>query len=334
MNPKISVVVPVYNVEKYLRECLDSIVNQTLRELQIICVNDGSPDNSLAILNEYAAKDERIMIINKKNGGLSSARNAAYPHLKGKYTLFVDSDDWIDLQLCEKTLIKAEETGAEMTVFFSYWENGLKPSCDNLTAGYKKTVLEKSTVVDYPCAWGKLWKTDFLISHQLFFPMGLFAEDRLMNWQSVVVANTIYVLSEKLYSWRVNPDSLTRSLDVKSKCADYLEIYRRIKSWLVKTGNYELYKDKFHQNKVSFLNEQIFYLSGEDEDLFKKEVYQCLTKGDWEFIDSPQCPDLMRMGFYEMQRYYEGKSIRSYLKLPEQLLRYYIINPIRRRFAE
>ena len=97
---------------------MDSVVNQTMRDIQIICVNDGSPDGSRAILQEYADRDSRIEIIDKPNGGLSSARNAAYPHIRGKYTLFVDSDDWIELDLCEKTYRKSEETGAQMTMFF------------------------------------------------------------------------------------------------------------------------------------------------------------------------------------------------------------------------
>src|SRR5215469_13757361 len=110
MQPIISIIIPVYNVEPYLRQCLDSVVNQTMRDIQIICVNDGSPDNSRAILQEYANRDSRIEIIDKPNGGQSSARNAAYPHIRGKYTLFVDSDDWIERDLCEKTYRKAEET--------------------------------------------------------------------------------------------------------------------------------------------------------------------------------------------------------------------------------
>ena len=100
--PKISVIVPVYNVEKYLARCLDSIINQTLADIEIICINDGSTDNSLEILNDYAKKDSRIKIIDQTNAGLSCARNAGMQIAQGEYIGFVDSDDWIDLDFYEK----------------------------------------------------------------------------------------------------------------------------------------------------------------------------------------------------------------------------------------
>ena len=100
-NISISIVVPVYNVEKYLRQCLDSIINQTFKDFECICVNDGSTDKSLSILQEYANKDNRIKIIPQKNIGLAGARNTALSVASGKYVLFVDSDDYIDINLCE-----------------------------------------------------------------------------------------------------------------------------------------------------------------------------------------------------------------------------------------
>ena len=99
---KVSIIIPVYNVEKYLKKCLDSVINQTYKDIEIICVNDGSKDGSENILKEYATKDSRIKIIEKKNGGLSSARNAGLDVASGEYCYFVDSDDWIELNTIEK----------------------------------------------------------------------------------------------------------------------------------------------------------------------------------------------------------------------------------------
>ena len=93
----ISVIVPVYNVENYLGKCLDSLINQTYKDIEIICINDGSTDNSLNILREYEQMDSRIIIIDQKNGGLSNARNIGLKEAAGEYIMFVDSDDWIDL---------------------------------------------------------------------------------------------------------------------------------------------------------------------------------------------------------------------------------------------
>ena len=101
--PKISVIIPVYNVEKYLSRCLDSVCSQTFNDIEIICINDCSPDNSAEILQEYAEKDKRIRIINKeKNGGLSAARNSGFAVATGEYIYFLDSDDWIELDFLEK----------------------------------------------------------------------------------------------------------------------------------------------------------------------------------------------------------------------------------------
>lgn len=99
---KVTIIIPVYNVEKYLEKCLNSVICQTLKDIEIICVNDGSTDNSQQILKEYAQKDERIKIVDKKNGGLSSARNAGLDAATGEYCYFLDSDDWIELNTLEK----------------------------------------------------------------------------------------------------------------------------------------------------------------------------------------------------------------------------------------
>lgn len=115
--PKISIIIPVYNVEKYLRRCLDSVVNQTFSDWEAICVNDGSPDNSNKILAEYASRDKRFKVINKKNGGLSDARNTGLKKARGKYVLYLDSDDFIHPQALEILNFFANKNDAEMVAF-------------------------------------------------------------------------------------------------------------------------------------------------------------------------------------------------------------------------
>lgn len=110
-NPFISVIVPVYNVGKYLEECLESLVNQTLENIEIICVNDGSTDNSLNVLNEYRKKDKRITVVNKANGGVSSARNIGLRIARGEYIAFVDADDIAEKRLCERAWKEALRGG-------------------------------------------------------------------------------------------------------------------------------------------------------------------------------------------------------------------------------
>ncbi|MDO4583203.1 MAG: glycosyltransferase [Planctomycetia bacterium] len=215
-NPKISIIIPVYNVEKYLRECLNSVVNQTIQEIEIICVNDGSTDGSAAILEEYAAKDKRIQILTQENGGLSVARNAGMDVAKGEYVAFVDSDDYIDLQLYERVYTKAIVSDAEMTVFFFYRiENsqivpgysmlGISPfpiteECEKI-----KTILHSGN-----SACSILYKNSFLKENNLRFVPGLIWEDNVFNSLSAYKANKIVFCFERGYYYRQRPGSTTQ----------------------------------------------------------------------------------------------------------------------------
>lgn len=116
-TPKISIIVPIYNVERYLPKCLDSLVNQAMSDIEIICVNDGSTDGSLDVLNDYASRDKRIVIINQDNAGVSIARNNALACVKGEYYMFVDSDDWLDLVTCEEAYKVITENEADCLMF-------------------------------------------------------------------------------------------------------------------------------------------------------------------------------------------------------------------------
>lgn len=117
MKQLISIIVPVYNVESFLSQCLDSLVNQTLKEIEIICVNDGSSDNSLSILKEYAERDNRIVVIDQPNSGVSIARNKALKCVSGEYYMFVDSDDWLDPETCEVAYNYAVQNHADCLMF-------------------------------------------------------------------------------------------------------------------------------------------------------------------------------------------------------------------------
>lgn len=116
-NPGISIVVPVFNAEKYLRHCLDSLINQTMQDIEIICVNDGSKDNSLMILQEYAKCDKRIILLDQSNGGVSVARNNALKKVSGEYYMFLDSDDWIEANTCEVAYNSAIRENADCLMF-------------------------------------------------------------------------------------------------------------------------------------------------------------------------------------------------------------------------
>jgi len=339
-TPKITIIIPVYNVEKYLRQCLDSVVNQTMRDIQIICVNDGSTDGSLAILREYEACDSRVEIIDKPNGGQSSARNAAYPHIKGKYTLFIDSDDWIELDLCEKTYHKSEATGASMTVFFYQGEDGqINESYLGITSDDKTTVEEKLPFLDFAMIWDKFWRTDFLLDHKLYFPEGLIFEDSLVHWQAVTLADKISVVPERLYHYRCTPGSTSQTKG--DHVLNIFPIYHKIRDYLLESGYYVAYRNAFSKKKLFHFYECYHNIPTPLVSRYFVAVREALDVDDWKFFrtaSKEQLPKNIRL-FYEMidggpmeaMNYHVSRAIQETVKMPERFLRRWIIKPIKKR---
>ncbi|MDR0327032.1 MAG: glycosyltransferase [Planctomycetaceae bacterium] len=339
-QPKITIIIPVYNVERYLRQCLDSVVNQTMRDIQIICVNDGSPDGSLTILQEYADRDSRIEIIDKPNGGLSSARNAAYPHIKGKYTLFVDSDDWLELDLCERTYETSETTGAAMSIFFWSGEDGLNtPSRHRyLSPGDKTTAEEKFPFLHYPTAWSKLWRTDFLLDNKLYFPEGLVFEDQFVNWKAVILADKISVIPERLYHYRYNPGSIMQSQE--KYWTHIVLVYDKTHDEVIRLGHYEVYRNQFIAHKLNIWHQRYSKLPVSLKPEMMRMIRGSLRADDREFYRTApktSVPKRVRL-FYEMidggvmetVRYQLSHTTEEIIKLPERVLRNWIIKPIKK----
>ncbi len=211
-NPKISVIIPVYNVEQYLRECLESVVNQSFRDLEIICVNDGSTDGSPAILEEYAAKDNRFRIVAKENGGAADARNAGLSIASGDYILFVDSDDYLDLNACQILYSKAVESNSDMVMFLlqcfgvhdhsTSEETGYFPS--ELTDNFEKIQYEFN---NWQAACSNLFCRRFIERNNIRFHNEVFFEDVPFVAQTSLLANKIAIVPSALYYYRQRDDS-------------------------------------------------------------------------------------------------------------------------------
>jgi len=336
MQPKISIIIPVYKVEKYLRQCLDSVVNQTMQDIQIICVNDGSPDGSRAILQEYADRDSRIEIIDKSNGGLSSARNAAYPSIKGKYMLFVDSDDWIELDACEKLFAKAEQTGAEIVFFFWKKEYLLKSKVAKIrqiSLQDKLTAQEKMPLLEHGCyVWNKLWRSDFLFENHLHFLEGMYYEDCLFSWQGTTKARKISVVPEYLYHYRYNLKSITST----PACAtDTVSIYNEVEKYLRESGYYEDYQDIFIRQKLLHWQHSFDMMARTCRAMMLPLIRKSLTTEDRQFYSDGKRMRTKAIWFYrgvvdsnrrDAMKYYFFDS----LKLLERLFKYTVVNPMRR----
>ena len=178
-KPAVSVIVPVYNVEKYLGRCLDSLVMQTVKYIEIIVVYDGSPDGSQDIIDEYVRKHENVVSFKKENGGLGDARNFGLERAKGEYIGFIDSDDWAEPDMYEKMYAKAKEDDCDLVVcdLIYTFEDGSKE--DYTEAGIRKLVPDnkKAGFLSPLFAWNKLYKKELLMDNSLRYPVGLWYED-------------------------------------------------------------------------------------------------------------------------------------------------------------
>ena len=225
-NPTVSIIVPIYNVEPYLRRCIDSVINQTYANLEIILVDDGSPDKCSQICDEYAAKDNRITVIHKRNGGLSDARNAGLQKVSSEYIFFVDSDDFIT-QDCIEIFI-SESRKKNYDVLIAQHTNAPNTRCND-----KKTTKEISTnlliaeafckTIFLPCAWNKLYKTSFIKKNSIAFHKGILFEDQLWSIHWVTKASNICIIPHITYIYN------TRNASIMSSCR--MDLPRCLASW-------------------------------------------------------------------------------------------------------
>lgn len=211
-QPKVSIIVPVYNVEKFLDRCLNSLINQTLKEIEIICINDGSVDNSLQILEKFAKQDDRITILNQKNSGQSTARNRGIDKASGIYLGFVDSDDWVDLNYFEKLYTAAEKYNCDMAVSgiirLHKWNKKfhLKFEEEKVT----DNTDEKFEICDVPelsYVWNKIYKRESFMSKNLRFEESIFFEDVIMTPKILYSLGKLVTVPDTYYYYWRNPNS-------------------------------------------------------------------------------------------------------------------------------
>ena len=238
LKPKVSVIIPVYNTEKYLRECLDNVVNQTLKEIEIICINDCSTDNSLAILEEYAKKDGRIKVVSqdKNSGSPGKIKNIGIQQACGEYIGFVDSDDWVDLNYFEELYKVAKANNAEMSATTKIsFVHPTKTETKYLISseGVLSTPKEKSNLLQMSGSnCNKIYKTDFIKQNKIVCcEVRNIAEDNLFSQTAMVLANKIALISSVGYYYRKHETSLTAHKRTE-KDFYIFEIYKQICSFV------------------------------------------------------------------------------------------------------
>lgn len=231
-SPKVTVIIPVYNSEKYLRECLDSVCNQTYTNLEVICVDDGSTDDSAKILHEYAQKDKRFVIITQENKGQAVARNTALDKSTGEWVTGLDSDDYLRANAVERAVLCIENDVDIVSFDFLYFYEDTSdklysiPIPRNRQEGKQKPTRYTVRWTS-PEFWGKLWRRSMLEAYEIRFPEGLHFEDLAYSKCALSIAKNIYVLNEHLYIYRRRHNSTFHTyLSRKGgrKVLDYLAV--------------------------------------------------------------------------------------------------------------
>lgn len=216
--PKVSIIIPIYNCENYIKRCIESIINQTLKDIEIIIINDGSTDKSREILETFT--DERIQIINQENGGQSKARNYGLSIAKGEYIGFVDCDDWVDLNFFEKLYSSATKNDCDIAMSDFIRKSDKK---HKLRLNIKEEMIYESTedkinvahAIKEGCIWNKIYKKQLLDG--IKFEEGMFFEDGLFTLQALFKSEKMCTVTDTFYYYWVNPNSTVKTLDKKKR---------------------------------------------------------------------------------------------------------------------
>ena len=323
---KVSVILPVCNVEEYLPTCLDSIVNQTLREIEIICVNDGSADGSLGILREYAAKDERIVVIDQPNAGAGAARNNGLKVATGKYLSFLDSDDFFEPMMLEEAYQKCVRYDADFVVFRSDAYNNDKKRYEPCMWTIKNDLLPDKRVFDYRdikqnifqafngWAWDKLYRHEFVEKNGLLFQEQRSTNDLYFVFAALVCAKRIAVLQEILAHHR---KSLAESISVtreKSWQCFYTAL-TKLRNRLKDTGLYEEVEQSYINYALHFSLWNLNTIQGETYE----KLYNKLRNEYFEELG---------ISGYREEKFYHPKEYAQYKRIMELPMVVYLLNEI------
>lgn len=266
---KISIIVPVYSVEKYLKECLDSLLNQTYKNLEIILVDDESPDNCPQICDVYAKQDDRIMVMHKKNGGAASARNVGLDCISGEYVAFVDSDDYVDKDYISRLLYLIKKENADISVcsFFNVYRNR-NEKIDNTVGIYTAQDYLRLFLNDWKCGliWNKLFKTKLM--RNIRFAEGHIIDDEFFTYKAVMLAKKIVAENSNLYYYRKRSSGAMAKGRKKRMLQDRMEYMTERFQIVTKRfpGLYQEYLNDFTDNLIRFKTEAREY----DDDIHRK----------------------------------------------------------------
>lgn len=242
MKPIISIIVPVYNSEEYLEKCIESILNQTFKSFELILVNDGSTDSSKEICDKYRDMDKRVITIHKQNEGQASARNYGLEIAQGEYIGFVDSDDWIEINMFEVLYNACIKEDADISIM------GLRELNESKTYyfEYIPKSIELNEILKRAYPWNKLFKRSLFINHELKFTSGRYYEDLELIPKLFIESKKNAIVSKIGYNYLKRSDSTTNTKD--KKILDLLWAYTEIKKYLISKNYYRQYEEEFKKS--------------------------------------------------------------------------------------
>ena len=324
---KVSVIVPVYNVGNYLNECMDSIINQSLKDIEIICVNDGSTDNSLEILEEYAEKDSRVKVLTIENSGLSIARNYGIQYAQGKYIGFVDSDDYIDELMYEKLYSSCEQNNLDLAIckisLFDDKTREINNEMDyfnlNVFSGFDKKIFNSDDTKPFTCninvnAYNKLYKRSLLMDNSIEFPPKLIFEDEVFFIKTYLYAKRISIVNEFLYYYRVNREGSITYLNKENNYVDMVNVYKKERNIFKQINKYDEYK-LLLANRMIFL---ILIRFSQTSPRYKENFYNVLKEDLSEVLEDKEIRDNLSLNVKKrVFKIIESENYQEFLELDQ-----------------
>ena len=310
----ISIIIPIYNCEEYIHECIDSLLKQSLREIEIICVDDQSTDSSYEIIKEYAQKDKRVIALQQEHSNAGNARNLGIKHAKGKYLLFLDSDDFFDKDLCKTSYHFANYYDLDVLLFSAYKYDNKTKEIENyqtlLNTDFIKTnelysgkdLKEHLYHVTSSCPWTKLFKKKFVKQNNLNFQSLTNSNDVYFTRSSLALANRLMAVDKKLVYYRVNQEKNTQSTKHKNPL-NFIKAYLAVKEKLENEGIF----DDFYQTYLNVLVTEIVYnYNTTKTDEAKKEILNYLVQGGFKELGINKMDENL---IYSHARYEDFKEI-------------------------
>lgn len=309
MKKDITIIVPIYNSEKYLKKCIDSLVNQTKKELEIILINDGSTDNSEKIIKEY--KDDRIKYIKNENQGIGITRNEGIAKAQGKYLMFIDSDDYLEKNTCELLFNKAEKDNLDMVIcdFYREYENGEKK--EERIVNFENTTIKETPELLYKVnlsPWNKLYQTKLIRDNNILFEEELKYEDTPFVFISMDKSKRIGKVNKCLNHYIIHNNSETTIRD--EKCFDIFEIIRIVRDYF---EGKEYAKESINRWIVWIVTNFTIQQRNQED----KKLAMRFIDHSHDFL-SVVVPD------YKNNKYYEGRGIKRLIEKSRVLTKIYV----------